>query len=74
MIVPLAAVLRNDETNRYSVVTVTPDSLSKTISVKPGITRDSTMEISSPDLYEGMPVIIEGHYSLGDSTRVSARQ
>jgi membrane fusion protein (multidrug efflux system) len=74
MIVPLAAVLRNDETNRYSVVTVTPDSLSKTISVKTGITRDSTMEISSPDLHEGMPVIIEGHYSLADSTRVSTRR
>ena len=71
MIVPLAAVLRNDETNAYAVVTITADSLSKTVSINPGITQDSTMEISSPNLQPGMPVIIEGNYALPDSTRVT---
>jgi membrane fusion protein, multidrug efflux system len=74
MIVPLAAVLRNDETNTYTIVTMTPDSLSKTISVTPGITQDSTMEIASSELREGIPVIIEGNYALPDSTRVTVGQ
>jgi RND family efflux transporter MFP subunit len=71
MIVPSAAVLRDDETNTYSVVTVTADSLSSTVPVNPGLIQDSTTEISSPDLREGMPVIIEGNYALPDSTHVT---
>ncbi len=73
VIVPRAALLRNDETNSYSVVTVTPDSLAKSIPVSLLVMADSTAEISGPDLKAGMPVIIEGHYALSDSTRVTVK-
>ena len=71
MLVPLAAVLRDDEANTYSVVTLTPDSLSLTVPVTPVLIKDSTMEISSPALHEDMPVVVEGNYALPDSTHVT---
>ncbi|HVP07599.1 MAG TPA: efflux RND transporter periplasmic adaptor subunit [Candidatus Acidoferrum sp.] len=73
LIAPRAALLRNDETNSYSVVTVTTDSLAKSIPVSLVVMADSTAEIAGADLKAGMPVIIEGHYALPDSTRVTVK-
>jgi multidrug efflux pump subunit AcrA (membrane-fusion protein) len=70
-VVPKVAVLRNDETNTYSVVTFTPDSLAVTLPVELGATTDSTAEIADHELKEGMPIMIEGHYALADSTRIT---
>ncbi len=71
LFVPKAALLRNDEENTYSVVTVTPDSLAKSIVVGVGALSDSTAEVMSPALQQGMPVITVGNYALADSTRVT---
>ncbi len=71
MLVPKQALLRDDETNAYSVVTITSDSLSLVIPVEVGARNDSTVEVISPRLREGMPVITEGQYMLADSTRVT---
>jgi membrane fusion protein, multidrug efflux system len=71
MFVPKAALLRNDEENTYSVVTVTKDSLAKSIPVTIGALNDSSAEIMSADLRPGMPVITVGNYALQDSTKVS---
>ncbi len=71
LLVPKRALLRDDETNTYSVVTITPDSLSLVIPVEVGARNDSTVEVISPKLREGMPVITEGQYMLADSTRVT---
>ncbi len=71
LLVPARALLRDDETNTYSVVTITPDSLSLAVPVEVGARNDSTVEVISPKLREGMPVITEGQYMLADSTRVS---
>ena len=71
MFVPRAALLRNDEENTYSVVTVTTDSLAKGIPVTVGALNDSSAEIISASLSPGMPVITVGNYALQDSTRVS---
>jgi membrane fusion protein, multidrug efflux system len=69
-IVPKAALLRNDETGTNTIVTLTPDSLAKSIPVVPGITTDSTVEVAGEGVTAGMSVIVEGHYALADSTKV----
>ncbi len=74
LFVPSSAVLRDDENNAYSVVTVTADSLAKIIPVIVGVTTDSTVEVQSDLLKEGMPVITKGNYSLPDSTKVAVGQ
>jgi len=71
LIVPRAAVLRNDETGTHSVVLMTADSLARSVPVNVGVTSDSTAEVMSPDLRPGMEVIVEGNYALADSTRVT---
>lgn len=67
---PKAALLRNDETGTYAVVTVTKDSLALRIPVTIGTTTDSSVEVSGVGMYPGTVVITTGHYALADSTRV----
>jgi RND family efflux transporter, MFP subunit len=75
LFVPKTALLRDDENNSYSVVTMTDDSLAMTIPVSIGASSDSSVEILGKGLHAGIPVITEGNYSLADSTRVTvARQ
>jgi RND family efflux transporter MFP subunit len=71
LLVPRTALLRNDETDSYSLVTVSADSLAKTVAVTVGIMTDSLAEVSAGGLAAGMSVIVEGHYALEDSTRVT---
>ncbi len=71
LLAPKSALLRDDETNTYSIMTVTSDSLAVTHRVQIGVVTDATAEISGDDLRLGTPVITEGHYALSDSTRVS---
>jgi membrane fusion protein (multidrug efflux system) len=73
LLAPRAALLRNDETNTYTIVTIAADSLSMSIPVSVTASTDTTVEISGPELKVGMPVIIEGHYALPDSTRVTVK-
>jgi multidrug efflux pump subunit AcrA (membrane-fusion protein) len=75
LFVPKTAILRDDEKNLYSIVTLTADSLAKTVPVLIGTATDSSVEVSGEGVRAGMPVITEGNYSLADSTRVTvARQ
>lgn len=71
LLVPLSAVLRGEQTDSTRIVTITPDSLSKSVPVTVDATRDSTAEISGQGIIRGMPVITKGNYSLADSTRVT---
>ena len=71
LLAPKAALLRNDETNSYSLTTITRDSLSKTIGVTIGISNDSMTEITGGNIQEGMPVLTQGYYGLADSTRIT---
>jgi len=70
-VVPKSSVLRNDETNAFSVVTFNVDSLA--ISVPVAITgmNDTDIAITNHGLKEGMSIITEGNYALGDSTRIT---
>ena len=74
MLVPRVALLRDDETNSFTIVTVTADSMAKSIPVSVDVLADSVAEISGHGLTANMPVISEGHYALADSTRVSVRR
>ncbi len=71
LFVPKAALLRNDENNSYSIMTMTVDSLAITLPVIIGTATDSTVEVRGSGLRSGMSVITEGNYSLADSTRVT---
>lgn len=71
LFVPKAALLRNDENNSYSIITMTGDSLAITLPVVIGTATDSAVEVRGGELRAGMSVITEGNYSLADSTRVT---
>ena len=71
LLVPRSALLRNDENNTYSVVTVTFDSLALSVPVTIGVLTDSTAEITGGTLEPGTQVITRGNYALADSTRVT---
>ncbi len=71
LIVPRTAVLRNDETGTNSVVVMTADSLTRLVRVELGVLSESTAEVKSTELREGMPVVVEVNYALADSTRVT---
>jgi cobalt-zinc-cadmium efflux system membrane fusion protein len=70
LLVPLPAVLRDDETNTASVVVVAPGAIARTIPVTVGATAGDLVEVAGAGLSEGQPVIVEGNYGLSDSTRV----
>lgn len=72
LIVPIKAVLHNDEENTNSVYLVNSDSIAYSVSVEVIQRGDSTAAISSPSIKKGMPVIVEGSYGLPDSTKVRA--
>ena len=74
MMLPGTALLRNDETNSYSVVIVGTDSLSHTVPVEVGSASDSLLEVISDHLKPGMRVVVEGQFGLADSTRVTVIQ
>lgn len=73
-IVPKVALLRNDESNTYSVVSFGSDSLAFGVPVQVIGMTDSTASISNTSLKEGMNIITEGHYALADSTRITVVQ
>jgi multidrug efflux pump subunit AcrA (membrane-fusion protein) len=71
LLVPKAALLRDDETNTFSIVTVTDDSLARAVAVVVDASNDSTVEISAPGLRQGMSVVVEGNYALPDSAKLN---
>ncbi len=72
LVVPIKAVLHNDEDNTNSVYLVNSDSIAYSVNVEVIQKGDSTAAISSPSIKKGMPVIVEGSYGLPDSTKVNA--
>ena len=72
LIVPVKAVLHNDENNTNSVFLINSDSVAYSINVDIIQRGDSTIAISSPQLKKGTAIIVEGSYGLPDSTKVSA--
>ena len=70
LIVPKPALLRNDETDTYTVVIATADSLARVVPVVVGARNDSAAEVAGVGLLPGSRVVVEGNYSLADSTRI----
>jgi len=70
LLVPVASLLRDDETNTTNVILVGADSLAHRVSVAVAARHDSLAEISATGIIPGAMVIVEGQYGLADSTRV----
>jgi membrane fusion protein (multidrug efflux system) len=71
ILVDRSALLHDDESNRTSLVLMTPDSLAHLVDVEPGVRNDSLVEVAAPGLRSGLDVIREGNYALAESTRVT---
>lgn len=71
LIVPKSALLRNDETDTYTIVVATADSLARILPVEVGTRTDSTAEVAGKGLIPGTRVVVEGNYALADSTRIA---
>jgi multidrug efflux pump subunit AcrA (membrane-fusion protein) len=71
LIVPKSALIRNDETDTYTVVLATPDSLARIVPVDVGTRTDSLAEVAGKGLVPGSAVVVEGNYALADSTRIA---
>jgi membrane fusion protein, multidrug efflux system len=71
MLVPKSAVVRDDETNKRTIMTFGPDSIAHSVEVVAGPELDSMVSIESNELKPGMNVITEGNYALTDSTRIT---
>ncbi len=70
LIVPVAALLRDDEANTTSVMVIGADSLAHKVEVSVGLRRDTVAEVASGALSAGTAVVTEGAYGLPDSTKV----
>jgi RND family efflux transporter MFP subunit len=73
LVVPRAALLRDDITDTYTLYTVNRDSLAIAVPVQVGFIGDSLAQISTPLLDTGQTVIVEGNYEVSDSTRVTVK-
>ncbi len=71
LLVGSSALLHDDESDAFSLVIMTADSLARIIPVTLGARSDSLVEVMSPALHEGQNVIMQGQYALADSTRVT---
>lgn len=70
LLVPDAAVLRDDETGIHTIVEAVGDSIGVIREIEIGIQTPATVEISGAGIHAGTHIIIEGHYGLPDSTRI----
>ena len=70
LLAPKSALLRDDETDSYSLFSVGTDSIAHSMKVDVVAEEDSIVEVRAAGISPGMSVIIEGNYALPDSTRV----
>jgi membrane fusion protein (multidrug efflux system) len=71
LVVPVAALLRDDINDTYTIYTVGADSLARKVLVTIGIVNDSLAEVAAPSLRDGEFAIVKGNYEVSDSTRVT---
>jgi multidrug efflux pump subunit AcrA (membrane-fusion protein) len=71
MLVPKSAVVRDDETDKRTIMTFGSDSIAHSVEIVAGPEIDTLVSIESQELKPGMNIIFEGNYSLADSTRIT---
>ena len=74
IVVPVAAVLRDDVTGISRVAVIDSTSRAHWVVVQTGTRDGDRVEITSPPLTPGQNVITEGQVGLPDSTRVHVQQ
>lgn len=70
MLIQKEALLTNEMQQEFWVMKIISDSLAVKVPVKKGFETNRMVEVLSPDISIGDPVIIEGAYGLPDSTIV----
>jgi multidrug efflux pump subunit AcrA (membrane-fusion protein) len=73
IVVPAAAVLRDDVTGTSRVAVIDSASMAHWVVVQTGAQQGDRVAISSPPLVPGQRVIVQGQVGLPDSTRVQIR-
>jgi multidrug efflux pump subunit AcrA (membrane-fusion protein) len=71
LVVPRAAILRDDITGTNRIALVEPDDRARWIEVQPGVSESTLVEILSPPLHPGQRVIVSGQVGLPDSARIA---
>jgi len=74
LLVRKTALLHDDESNTYALVTLSPDSLAIRIRVTVIAQNDSIAEISGESLAPAEQIITRGQYELADSTHVTVER
>lgn len=70
LLIPKSALLTNEVQQEFWVMKILHDSIAIKVPVKKGFENSSMVEILSPDILAGNPVITEGSYGLKDSAIV----
>ncbi len=70
LLVPHAAVLRDDATGEHTIVEAVGDTLGVIRRVQIGLEAPDVVEVTGPGLRAGMHIVVEGQYGLPDSTRL----
>ncbi|MGB9773805.1 MAG: efflux RND transporter periplasmic adaptor subunit [Bacteroidota bacterium] len=78
LVVPLSAILKNEETGTVSVMKIDVvqvsekglDTIGVLVPVTLGVVEDSVAQISGRGIGEGILVAVRGHYGIPDSTKV----
>jgi RND family efflux transporter MFP subunit len=70
LLVPHAALLRDDATGEHTLVEAVGDTLGIVRHVEIGLEADDVVEVEGAGVRSGMHVVVEGHYGLPDSTRL----
>ena len=73
LVVPAAAVLRDDVYGTSRVAVVLPDGTARWVQVTLGIEQGDAVEITAPALAVGTPVIVAGQVGLPEGARVQAQ-
>lgn len=70
LIVPAAAVLRDDVTGVERAALITDDSLVRWVEVTTAVREGDALEVSAPTLHAGAVVIVSGHVGLPEGARI----
>ena len=74
LVVPTAAVLRDDVSGTSQVALVTSQNTAHWVTVQPGLSENGLVELLSPNLAVGQQVIVSGQVGLPDGTPVEIQR
>lgn len=73
-LVPKAAILSNERLDSFWVMKLVNDSTAVSVTIKPGIKRNDSVHIKSPQFPLHTRLLTEGNYGLPDTAKVEVQQ